>query len=402
MNYSKTRVKKIFFNCVSGFPYKISASNDKNRLIAKALINSGIDVIFINKFNMINTEVKTFNNEGFHDGIRYINTTSIQYKKNTLKILILAIKAIISEIKILKYRNGDYRNECILIISFCFFPMVIYYRIITKLLRIKLVISIMEFHKASNQSSLIKKINAKLFDDYSFYFSDGAIAISDFLIKYIKEKHPKIRLIKLPVIADYEYIDNVIYKTEVPDYFLYCGSAGYADVIDFILECYELLNKLCKNVDADLVLVISGKLNNIKIIKKAVKSSKYADRIKVLTKLSYNELIKYYKEALALLIPLRPTLQDKARFPHKVGEYLASGKVVISTNYGEVGRCLVDGLTALLSERYSVKSFTSKMEYSLKNKIIVGEIGMKGKFYGRENFDFRNFSENLVNFFESL
>ena len=68
-----------------------------------------------------------------------------------------------------------------------------------------------------------------------------------------------------------------------------------------------------------------------------------------LTNRALNDL---YKNAIALLIPLRPTLQDEARFPHKIGEYLASGNPVISTNYGEVKHYFQDGHDMLIASRY--------------------------------------------------
>ena len=43
-----------------------------------------------------------------------------------------------------------------------------------------------------------------------------------------------------------------------------------------------------------------------------------------------------YKNATAHLIPLSNSIQDTARFPNKISEYLASAKPIITTDVGEI------------------------------------------------------------------
>ena len=76
-------------------------------------------------------------------------------------------------------------------------------------------------------------------------------------------------------------------------------------------------------------------------------------------------MYNYYKNAKALLIPLRPITQDEARFPHKIGEYLASGNPAISTNYGEIKHYFKDQETMLIADSYQINDFAGKMQYIL-------------------------------------
>ena len=63
---------------------------------------------------------------------------------------------------------------------------------------------------------------------------------------------------------------------------------------------------------------------------------KKGSQVKVFRNVNHSDIPGHYKPAKALLIPMRPTLQDAARFPHKIGEYVASGNPMISNNFGEV------------------------------------------------------------------
>jgi glycosyltransferase involved in cell wall biosynthesis len=114
---------------------------------------------------------------------------------------------------------------------------------------------------------------------------------------------------------------------------MFCGSADFKEIIDFIIGSFALVNN---NTSVSLYLVANGSENSMSELKKIIDAQPQRDKIKLFSRLTEKQLFTYYKNAMALLIPLRPTFQDMARFPHKTGEYLASGNPVISTNYGEV------------------------------------------------------------------
>ncbi len=124
-------------------------------------------------------------------------------------------------------------------------------------------------------------------------------------------------------------------------------------------------------------------------------------------KLSYfqiirNRIIHLLSQCHALLIPLSPTLQDIARFPHKIGEYLASGNPVISTDYGEVNHYFNDMENMLLAETYDINVFAEKMQFVINHPEESKDIGLKGKESCSKKFDYRNLAEPLNNFLNKL
>ena len=111
----------------------------------------------------------------------------------------------------------------------------------------------------------------------------------------------------------------------------------------------------------------------------------------------YETLLNYYLNASALLIPLRPNIQDKARFPQKISEYVISGNPIITTKYGEVINYFEDSVNALIADEYDVNLFSKKMEYIIKYPEKSLEIGLGGKEVGMKYFNYKNYSSSLYN-----
>jgi glycosyltransferase involved in cell wall biosynthesis len=99
---------------------------------------------------------------------------------------------------------------------------------------------------------------------------------------------------------------------------------------------------------------------------------------------------------------MRPTLQDAARFPHKIGEYLAAGNPIITTNFGEIVHYFQNEETALIAEEYDVSQYADKMLFVLNNPEKAKEIGLKGKEMGLREFDYLQYGPRLLNFFRKL
>jgi len=71
--------------------------------------------------------------------------------------------------------------------------------------------------------------------------------------------------------------------------------------------------------------------------------------------------------------------QAEGGFPTKLGEYLATGNVVVVTNVGEIGLFLKDKINAFISEPGSVQKFGEKLREALldNNRLRIGLEGKK-------------------------
>ena len=275
------------------------------------------------------------------------------------------------------------------------FYLVLYYSILSKAFGFKTILNYVEYYSAMKKKrfQIGKKINDKLFDRYAPLITDGVLPISEFLINHINKVSPSKRYLKIPGLTDFEKYDG-IETLQNKKYFLFCGHVGYKEIIQFTIDSFGLLI----NASAFLYLVINGDENDILEIKKHANLNIHKDKIRIFSRLTEKELFTFYKNAIALLIPLRPTFQDIARFPHKIGEYLASGNPVISTNYGEVKYYFTNGVNMLLAESYDINLFADKMRFVIDNQEEAQKIAIEGKNMAIKLFDYRYKAKEIDDF----
>ena len=181
---------------------------------------------------------------------------------------------------------------------------------------------------------------------------------------------------------------------------MFCGALAYQETVDYVLQAYDLLPK-DNMVDLHLILG-GGSDKEYQSLLDRIKKLKKSDQVKVFHNVRHSEIPKHYKPAKGLLIPMRPTLQDAARFPHKIGEYVASGNPIISNNFGEVACYFKDGETALVAENYTIEEFASKMEFVLDNPEVAKTIGEQGKALGLKAFNHLTYGPKILSFLKSL
>jgi len=394
---SKLGLNILYLGC-PGFPYGL-AEVQRVLLISKALVNerAKVTVICSKSIHSKNTypELKK---AGHYQGIPYIYSSGIpyRYKNFIMRNSIKLFEKILEFILIYKLNKKEKIDAAI--VSSMNIKHVLLYKVLSKLLNFKVVLNLVEINSAmSTRKSVYLKINDYLFDRYAVSLSDGILPISEHLISFIKEIDFKKPYLKVPVIVDIDRFSG-IEKESSEEYFLYCGAALYYELIFFIIESFELI----KGERSYLYLVINGSDSYLSAINSRVNDSVKSDSIKVFSRISEKQLSLLYKNALSLLIPLRPTIQDKARFPHKTGEYLASGNPVITTNFGEMSYYLKDMDNALVASRFDVKEFSDKMNQVLiyPNECLI--IGAQGKLTAEKYFDYKIYGAKIIDFITEL
>ena len=390
-----TGKKSIVFLGYNDFPRGL-AEVQKIILISKSLITTGnnVTVICRNGYHNIadGTEIKV---TGIYENIKYIYASGSCFRNsNFFKRRLNEIKGKINEFLLLRRYKKNSDLDCA-ILSTRNFYLVLYYRILSKILGFKIVLNYVEYYSAQKKEywEIRQKLNDTLFDTYAPSLSDAVLPISEFLINHINKVSSSKTYLKIPGLTDLSKYDG-IETLQNESYFLYCGAAGYKEIILFIIDSFGLIeNNICY-----LYLIVNGAANEIDEIKNYINNTKQKCRIKIFSNLTQKELFTYYKNALALLIPLRPTFQDIARFPHKTGEYMASGNPVISTNYGEIKFYFRDGENILLAESYDINLFAEKMQFVINNPSQAKKIGFEGKNMAIKLFDYRYKAKEIDEF----
>ena len=391
----KARAKQMFFLGLSGFPLGMAAIQ-RQKLISKALISEGWNVVVICSRGTHNKELN-IKKVGRYKGVLYVYLFGPFRNQNFIIRNLQKVIAPFMEFALLlrfKRRRGIHaaivsnRNS---------FLASIKYRVVSKVLDFKLIINLVEIYKRRENTNIPTKINDLLFNNLGVYFYDAVFPIS----RYIRDSYSlhKKKHHLIPIITDYSYINSVSigHKLDKP-FFLFCGSASYYSSISFVIEAFSLIDI----EDCNLILVTNGSSNEMFLIDDLITKKHLNNKVIIMKSITDRDLFSLYKSANGLLLPMFDTIQDQARFPHKLAEYLASGTSVISNPIGEVGFFLKHLDNALLSESGNVNRFADNMKWILNNQTDAKIIGSNGAKLCKLNFDIKIMSKSIDNFLNNL
>jgi len=269
--------------------------------------------------------------------------------------------------------------------------------VIAKFRKKKITLTIVEDYRSMNvDSSWSSNIKTKLYFNYVLKYIDGVFPISTIIAGDVIRTNKNLPFLELPIFTNFENFEENI-KVNETSYFLFCGSAGYFDTIKFIIDSYTI-----SLLDSKLILIINGNKDQIEKVLSYINSLPTNYEIICKSNLGYRNLVGYYKNAKALLIPLNPNKKDTARFPHKIAEYCASRRPIISSNLGEVKKFFEHKKNALLIDNYEITEFNSLLRFVEENPISADEIGMRSYQLGYEVFNYKRYGPKIIEFLESL
>jgi glycosyltransferase involved in cell wall biosynthesis len=100
-------------------------------------------------------------------------------------------------------------------------------------------------------------------------------------------------------------------------------------------------------------------------------------------------LLTAYHNARALLLPLFGDAQSQARFPTKLGEYLLSGRPVVTSATGEVPSLLTHCETAFIAPPDSTEAFAEAINVALNEPEVASRVGQAGRKLAVDRLDYR-------------
>lgn len=384
----------------SGFPKDNSAIVQRIKLTYKGLKMSGCNPLIISKHSLYEEDKNKRISR--YQGIPYILTSPILtrphnfFVRNTNRLM-----GYVGELIILVKKHKSIDTA---IFSGPQFLELVYYRLLSKVLHFKLIVQYVEMSTAITYNrKKTAHINAILNDNYRFYFCDGIIVISELLKNHVLSKTKTLPIIKIPAICDFEEFEsakNIIQG----EYLMFCGGLGYFSVIEFIIDLYCKLREL-ESYQGKLLLAIGVGRNDEEFLtdlNNIIKDCGYGESIILKTNVPHKELINFYLRAELLIAPFRNVVQDIAGFHHKVGEYCAAGKPIISTNLGEMKHYFKDGISAILADEYILDSYVGKLIEILPFKEKLKSIAEEGHKVGIENLNYLRYGTELKQFIDNL
>ena len=375
----------IVFVGLSGVPYSKRACDSRLEAIAN-LLSYTEDVVILNRYS-----AKKRDNLDIGLASKVIIREIIKHRSTSNYVtVILFLLSILYEPFVLFSMRRKRRIDFLHLYSGHFFDFVFYY-IISRFLGAKVVYEYVELRSEKMaRPNLYHRINNWLCEKYGPYLWDSCIVISDFLKQEVNKVTPNLPVIKVTPLCDFNQFESNKQDVEIDgSYLMFCGSAGYFEVVKIIIDSY---NKSISKSKRKLLLVLRGSNEQIR------KVHEYDSSIMILSDLSYEKLIAYYKHAFALLIPLRGTLEDAARFPNKVCEYTASHGLIVTTDFGEMKCFFQDGNNAVVAKSFNVDSIARCLDDIENGKYDLCRIKENSFQTGKENFSIYSYREKLPTF----
>ena len=234
---------------------------------------------------------------------------------------------------------------------------------------------------------------------------DGIISISDALMNLAKQyTTPNCKHIKVPILVNFEqfYMPDHSAEVDIP-YIFHSGTLF--EQKDGILGMIDSFGKAVRQLSMPIRFVSTGKIDNSphkEEIIRLIKQYQLKDKLLFTGYLSDSELRDYSSKASLVIINKYNTQQNNYCFSTKLGEYLAAAKPVIITNVGEAKNWLSDGVSAYIIEPEDTDALAESIIRVFTKQKEAKRIGLEGQKVCRSSFDYRNWSQPMVDFLKYL
>jgi glycosyltransferase involved in cell wall biosynthesis len=257
-----------------------------------------------------------------------------------------------------------------------------------------------EFPFIFEKKNQLTSIYQKLYIRYIYKMFDGIIVISKSLEAYFmtKKKHGA-KLLLVPIIVDPQVFIDTQNSPKLTDEVVYAGILNQSkDGILDIIDAFCRLNQIYK--DKKLVLMGDIEASECKEgIYDLISKNNVRDNVIITGYVARSVVVDRLKKAEVLILAKPASLQSEHSFPTKVGEYLATGKPVVLTNVGCINQYLTDEINAFIAEPNNIESLSGKLLEVYINYKRSLEIGQRGQQVAINQFDYRNQSKVIIDFF---
>lgn len=336
-----------------------------------------------------------------NEGIKYLylstNNRAIGIFLKIIQDLVAIFKLIIYTLKLAKKRKT---TRILLYSNDLQFNLPLF--ILSRLLQLKIITFVPEFYdKSTFNGSLIHKLKWYTFL-FNFNFlnilSDRLIVFSYYLKElYIKKGVKETKIIIQPNLTDFDFWQFDKMETEYE-----LGYSGTPTLKDGLLDLLKSINIL-KNSNISIRLLVIGDstfgpslIPNLKNVCEKLEISELV----TFTGLVDSENVRKNMAKCKILVLTRPNiLQTRAGFPTKLGEYIASKKQVLTTNFGDITKYFSPMTEIVTSECGDINDISNKITWMLKHPEKSEEIREAGYFRAKQLLSYNSSVNRIIKLF---
>ena len=241
---------------------------------------------------------------------------------------------------------------------------------IAKLFGIKIISFVPEFYdKGTFEGSFLRRLKwyGFLFNfSYLNRLSYKLIVFSYYLKEeYLKFGYKESDIIVQPNLTDFDY-----WRIESPKTQYTLGYSGTPSIENGLYDLFAAMSVLKKEGIITTLSVIGDKLFGNSIIPELVEVCKgygIADNITFKGLVELDEVKRNLSECEILTLTRPAMIQTLAGFPTKLGEYFASGKKVLVTNFGDIEKYFLNQEELVIAQSGSVEDIAKKIKWMIEN-----------------------------------
>jgi len=246
------------------------------------------------------------------------------------------------------------------------------------------------------------KIQKIIYDFFFFKLFNGFLVISRYLQNYVMALVPPSRPTLLtPVMVDIPAFSETTI-VHCRRNITYCGLLN--DVKDGVGTLLNVFSRISQDyLDCKLVLIggyYSG--DRVAEYRKRAELLGIGEKVVLTGPVNRDEIPGYLARSTVLVLARPNTQQTQAGFPTKLGEYLASGRPVVTTLAGEIGNYLDDGVSAFLVEPCDENALEAAIRYVMENPDIADQVGARGRDVAATYFDERVVGRQILEFITQI
>lgn len=263
------------------------------------------------------------------------------------------------------------------------------------------VVDLCEYPLVWRPASLATTLNRTLRMRLIGRFADGVIPISTYLEDYVRRSCGRVPpVLRVPVMVDPAMFSPRTGETatQAAREVLYCGGLDHVAEIERAIRAFAAA---ASDLDDVRLAVVGGGPAHLKQrAEAAAAAAGVGGRVEFVDRLSRDDLAERMAAAAVLILPRPAGLFSQAGLPNKLGEYLASGRPVVTTAVGDVPLYLDDGSSAFVVEPGDEARFGERIRYALMHPDEATLVGERGREVAAARFDYRAQTARLREFLE--
>jgi glycosyltransferase involved in cell wall biosynthesis len=211
---------------------------------------------------------------------------------------------------------------------------------------------------------------------------------------YLKQGVKEQNIIVQPNLTDFDF-----WKTEEKVIKFTLGYSGTPSLKDGLFDLLQVISKL-KTENRPISLLIIGDStfgrSLIPDLQKLCESLNISDLVTFTGLVDIEQVKKHLAECKILTLTRPNMIQTQAGFPTKLGEYFASGKQILSTNFGDIEKYFNPMKEIVIAECGDINDISTKLKWMLQHPDESEQIQKAGYLKAKQILSYRVSLDRII------